>query len=386
MTKYKFDEIPERRNTNCVKWDIYGQDELPLWVADMDFEVCPKIVDAMQERLKHPVFGYSLELKELKEVICERMMQRYQWKVNPEEVLLVPGIVSGFNFGIRAFCGPEDSVIYQIPAYPPFIAGPKNFHLEGIANDLYYDESDRKWKVDFDKFEAQIQENTSLFILCSPHNPVGRVFTKDELIRMGEICLKHNVKICSDEIHNEIIYSGVKHMPIASVSPELSSNTITFIAPSKTFNIPGLSCSAAIVQDAEMRAQFKTALEGMNPGVTGLAQIAGLTAYRDCGDWLDELLVYLEGNRDFALDYIHKNMPEIKTNAIDATFLMWLDCSALNLEPSPYAFFRKEAKVALNDGATFGKGYENFVRLNFGTNRATLTEALERMSRAVNSR
>ena len=146
------------------------------------------------------------------------------------------------------------------------------------------------------------------------------------------------------------------------------------------------SCSAAIVQDPDMREQFKAALEGMNPGVTGIAQIAGLTAYRDCGDWLDELLVYLEGNRDFALDYIHKNMPEIKTNAIDATFLMWLDCSALNLEPSPYAFFRKEAKVALNDGATFGKGYENFVRLNFGTNRATLTEALERMSRAVNSR
>ena len=383
MNKYNFDLVPDRRHTHCVKWDVYGEDELPLWVADMDFAVCPKIIDAMKQRLDHPVLGYSTEYKEMKDVICGRMKERYQWDITPEDVLIVPGIVSGFNFGIRAFCGPNDSVIYQTPAYPPFIAGPGNFGLEGIANDLYYDADDRKWKIDFDKFEAQIKDNTSLFVLCSPHNPVGRVFTVEELTRMGDICLKHNVKICSDEIHNEIVYSGVHHHPIASLSPELAANTVTFIAPSKTFNIPGLSCSAAIIQDPEMREKFTKALAGMNPGVIGLSQIAGLTAYRDCGDWLDELIVYLEGNRDFALDYIHKNMPALKTNAIEATFLMWLDCSALDLDCSPFEFFRKEAKVALNDGATFGRGYEKFVRLNFGTNRATLAEALERMSAAV---
>lgn len=381
--KYQFDEIPNRRNTDCVKWDIFPEGDLALWVADMDFAVCPKIISAIQRRMEHPVFGYTLESAEFKQVFCERMERRYHWSVSPEEILLVPGIVSGFNFAIRAFCGNENSVIYQTPAYPPFIEGPENFSLEGINNDLFYCEEDQLWKIDFEKFESQIKDNTSLFILCNPHNPVGRTFTPEELTRLGEICLKHDVKICSDEIHCEILYKGSKHTPIASLNEQLAANTITFMAPSKTFNIPGLSCSVAIIQNPELRDQFKKAYRGLGSFVSVLSQEAGLAAYRDCDDWLEELMEYLENNDKFVRKYLAENIPQIKMNKNEATFLMWLDCSDLPIAGSPAKFFAKNAHVQLNDGAAFGKGYEKFVRLNIGTNRATLVEALERMKKAL---
>lgn len=381
---YEFNEVPNRRNTDCVKWDIYPPDRLPLWVADMDFAVCPKITNAIQKRLEHPVFGYSLTSPEFKQVFCERMNRLYHWKVETDDIILVPGIVSGFNFAIRALCNSDNSVIYQTPAYPPFIEAPGNFNLEGIANDLYYQEDENIWKIDFDKFEKQIKDNTSLYILCNPQNPTGRAFTVEELTRLGEICLKHGVKICSDEIHCEILYKGVKHTPIASINQELSENTITFMAPSKTFNIPGLACSIAIIQNPDLRKRFNQALQGLGSFVSVLSMEAGLAAYRDCEDWRKELLEYLEENRDFALNFIHENMPAIKTNSIEATFLMWLDCSKLAIQESPADFFAKNAHVQLNDGAAFGKGYEKFVRLNFGTSRAILTEALENMRKALN--
>ena len=382
--KYNFDVIPNRRGTNCAKWDLFPEGDLPLWVADMDFAVCPKIISAIQKRLEHPVFGYQMDSPEFKKVFCSRMKERYNWSIDPDDIMLIPGIVSGFNFAVRAFCEDNDSVIYQTPAYPPFIDAPKNFDIEEINNDLYYSEEEQIWKIAFDKFEEQIKDNTSLFILCNPHNPVGRVFTPEELNRLGEICLKHNIKICSDEIHCEILYSGSKHTPIASLNERFAKNTITFMAPSKTFNIPGLACSVAIIQDPDMRDQFKKAYKGLGSYVTILSQEAGMAAYRDCSDWLEELLVYLEGNRDFVQNYLHENIPQIRMNKNEGTFLMWLDCSALPIEGSPSKFFAERAHIQLNDGETFGKGYEKYVRLNIGTNRATLTEALERMKKAVN--
>lgn len=380
---YNFDEVPNRRNTNCYKWDLFPKDRLPLWVADMDFAVCPKIIDAIQKRLEHPVFGYTMESPEFKQVFCDRLDKFYGWKVTPEDLIMVPGIVSGFNFAVRAFCGAENSMIYQTPAYPPFIEGPYNFAIEGIANDLYYQEEDQTWRIDFDKFESQLKDNTSLFVLCNPHNPVGRTFTHDELMKMGEICLRHGVKICSDEIHCEILYKGSKHTPIASINDEFAANTITFMAPSKTFNIPGLACSVAIVQNPEMRETFMRALQGLCSHVSILSQEAGLAAYRDCEDWRMELMNYLEENRDFAMKFIKENIPGIRLNKIEATFLMWMDCSALPINGSPADFFAKEAHVQLNDGAAFGTGYEKFVRLNLGTNRATLLQALENMRKAL---
>lgn len=376
--KYNFDEIIDRRNTNCVKWDLYPEDVQCLWVADTDFAVCPEIIEAIEKRLRHPVLGYSVDSAELKDVICKRMAERYQWEVKPEEIIFVPGIVSGFNFAVRAFCKNDDSVIYQIPAYPPFIHAPENFELEGIPNDMV--RKNGRWEVDFDRFEAQIKNNTSLFILCNPQNPTGRLFTKEELERFGEICKRHQITICSDEIHSEILLDGNKHTPIASINEDLRNRTITFIAPSKTFNIPGLSCSAAIVQNPEMREKFNKALAGLSSGVIGISQEGALAAYRDCGEWLDELLVYLTGNRDFVLNYIAEKMPKIRTTVSEATFLMWLDCSELGIEGSPSKFFLEKARVALNEGADFGKGYEKFVRLNLGTSRAMLKEALDKMA------
>lgn len=380
---YDFDKAVNRRKTDCIKWDLFPEDYLPLWVADMDFEVCPKIISAIQKRLEHPVFGYTMQSREFKEVFRKRLLEMYNWQVTDEDLILIPGIVSGFNFAIRAFCSPENSVIFQTPAYPPFIEAPDNFSIEGIANDLYFDEKDGSWKIDFDKFESQIKDNTSLFILCNPHNPVGRTFTPEELTKLGEICLKHGLKICSDEIHCEILYKGAKHTPIASLNERFAANTITFMAPSKTFNIPGLACSVAIIQGTKLREQFEKALKGLGSFVSILSQEAGLAAYRDCEDWRRELMSYLEENRDFAQAFIAEYMPLIKTNKIEATFLMWLDCSALPIEGSPSEFFAKHAHVQLNDGKTFGKGYEKFVRLNFGTNRSTLEEALIRMKNAL---
>ncbi len=379
--KYNFDEVVERRNTNCVKWDLYPEDVQCLWVADTDFAVCPTIIEAIENRLRHPVLGYSIDSAELKDVICKRMAERYQWEVKPEEIIFVPGIVSGFNFAVRAFCKNDDSVIYQVPAYPPFIHAPENFELEGIPNDMV--RKNGRWEVDFDRFEAQIKENTSLFILCNPQNPTGRLFSKEELERFGEICKRHHITICSDEIHSEIVLDGNKHTPIASINEDLRNRTITFIAPSKTFNIPGLSCSAAIVQDPEMREKFNKALAGLCSGVIGLSQEAALAAYRDCGEWLEELLVYLTENRNFVLNYIAEKMPKIHTTVSEATFLMWLDCSDLGIEGSPSKFFLEKARVALNEGAEFGKGYEKFVRLNLGTSRAMLKEALDKMAAAL---
>lgn len=379
--KYNFDEIIDRRNTNCVKWDLYPEDVQCLWVADTDFAVCPEIIEAIEKRLRHPVLGYSIDSAELKEVICKRMAERYQWDVKPEEIIFVPGIVSGFNFAVRAFCKNDDSVIYQVPAYPPFIHAPENFELEGIPNDMV--RKNGRWEVDFDRFEAQIKENTSLFILCNPQNPTGRLFSKEELERFGEICKRHHITICSDEIHSEIVLDGNKHTPIASINEDLRNRAITFIAPSKTFNIPGLSCSAAIVQDPEMREKFNKALAGLCSGVIGISQEAALAAYRDCGEWLDELLVYLTENRNFVLNYISEKMPKIHTTVSEATFLMWLDCSDLGIEGSPSKFFLEKARVALNEGAEFGKGYEKFVRLNLGTSRAMLKEALDKMAAAL---
>lgn len=381
--QYDFDHFPNRYHTNSVKWDAYPEGVLPLWVADTDFVVCPKIIDALNKRIAHPIFGYSHDSQEFKEVVRQRMKDRYNWEISINSICFVPGIVSGFNYAIRAFCGSQDSVIYQTPAYPPFIHAPQNFNIEGIQNDLFFDQADRRYHIDFERFEAQIQPNTSLFILCNPHNPVGRVFTREELIRLGEICERHNLVICSDEIHNEIIYSGYHQTPIASISKELSRRTITFIAPSKTFNIAGLSCSVAIIENPEMREKYQRALKDLCSGVIGLSQEAGLAAYRDCDDWLQQANRYLQGNRDFLLQTLAEKMPQIGTNQIEATFLAWLDCSRCGIDGSPSAFFEKQAKVGLNDGAEFGSRYAHFARLNFGTNRALLTEALDRMAESL---
>ncbi len=381
--KYDFDQIISRRGTNAIKWERFSEDVLPLWVADTDFAVDPKIIQRLQKRLEHPILGYCHNHPDLINVIVERMSERYKWEITPESVLLLPGVVSGFNFAIRAICESGSSVLFQQPVYPPFFEAPINNRVASSISTLVYNINTNRYEIDFEEFERKIQPETKLFLFCNPQNPTGRVFTVDELEKIALICARHNLVICSDEIHGEIIYSGYQHVPIASLNADVRDRTITLIAPSKTFNIPGLSCSVAIIQNPELRKRYQNVLEGFSSGVSCLSQEAGLAAYAEGTEWLQQMNTYLESNRDYLLQTIATEMPSIQTTEIQATFLAWLDCSQSGIPGNPQAFFENEAKVGLNDGATFGRGFDKFVRLNFGTPRSILMEALQRMSTAM---
>ncbi|MGV8048975.1 MAG: MalY/PatB family protein [Anaerolineaceae bacterium] len=377
-----FDQVFDRQNSESVKWLTYPKEVLPLWVADMDFQ-CPQAVqDALHERVDHGIFGYGVPPADFAEIVIERMRRRYDWNVAEKEINYVPGVVTGFNLGIRAVCQPGDAVIIHTPAYPPFYSGPQNANLVLVENPLIRN-ADNSYSIDFDLFEKQIIENkVKAFILCNPQNPTGRVFTHDELTKLAEICLRYQVIICADEIHCDIIYEGHKHIPIASLSPEISSITMTFMAPSKTYNIAGLYASVVVTQSPDLNRKLCSTRNGIVGYPDVLAMTAARAAYKYCEDWLEELLKYLQGNRDWLYQALPEKLPGFHMALPEGTFLAWLDCRALGLEENYKDFFLENAKVALNDGVEYGKDGNGFVRLNFGTQKATLIEAVERMSAA----
>jgi len=379
---YDFTTVPERRSTESVKWGVYPKDVLPMWVADMDFASPAPVIAALRERVDHGVFGYPMVTKEMKEAVVDRMQERYQWKIDPEDLLFVPGVVPGFNLVCQTFAGPGSSVIMHTPIYPPFLEAPLNAGAERITVDLDT-AADGRAMVNEAAFAAAIRPDTKVFMLCNPHNPVGRVYERVELERMAEICLRHDLIISSDEIHSDLVFSGHPHLPIASLDPEIARHTITLIAPSKTFNIAGLECSVIICQDRETRKKLEAARRGLLGGVNVLGLIAGTAAYREGDAWLKELLQVLEGNRNFLVDFIQKRMPEIHITAPEGTYLAWLDCRELPGVDDPSPFFLEQAKVALNEGSDFGTAGKGFVRLNFGCPRSMLEEALQRMESAV---
>jgi len=382
MKPYDFDQVINRRGFGSVKWDLYGSDVLPLWVADMDFPVFDEIQRALQERISHPFFGYHKTDPDIYDVICDWLQRYHGWKVNQEDILLLPGVVSGFNWVASALCTANSGIAFHTPVYFPFYDVGKNHNIPQKEIPLIYTRNG--YEIDFDLFEEKIRDGISVFLLCNPHNPVGRVFRKEELERIGEICLKHHVRICSDEIHSDIVFSGSKHIPIASLSPELAKSVVTLMAPSKTFNIPGLQFSFAICENKELRQELESARKGLLEHPTVLAEVATKAAYQYGGRWLTELLRYLEGNRDFLSDFLSKNIPEIKTNKPEGTYLAWLDCESLELQQSSYTFFLEKAGVALNDGKRFGNMAPQFVRLNFACPYSMLSEALEKMVDALN--
>jgi cystathionine beta-lyase len=375
-----FDRIIDRRQTESVKWRRYDEDVLPLWVADMDFAVPDAVVRALEERVAHPIFGYGQPPDGLHEVVQERLAQLYDWHVDREDIFFCPGVVSGFNVACRAVADPGDGVLVEVPVYPPMLSAPENNACACRVVPLV--EGREQYEHDFDAFEEAIMEHTSIFLLCNPHNPVGRVFDREELERLAELCLRHDVVICSDEIHCDFIFRGHRHIPIASLAPEIAARTITFLAPSKTFNIAGLSCSVGVAQAPELRARVEQASAGLVPHVNVLGYTAAMAAYCDGQAWLDALMTYLEANRDYVLDYVAAHMPRIRCRRPEGTFLAWLDCRDAGIPGNPHEFFLERARVALNDGDDFGAGGEGFVRLNFACPRATLTKALERMREA----
>jgi len=379
---FNFDDCVDRTSSDSLKWNYYEREVLPMWIADMDFRSPETIIQALHERVEHGVFGYPREPQELRQILVNRMQSLYGWTITESEIVFLPGIVTALNVVCHAVARPGDGVMVQTPVYPPILGANEFAGLTRESMELTR-ESDGRYCIDFDRFEQAIGEQTRLFILCNPHNPVGRVFSRAELERMADICLRHNLVICSDEIHCDLLYPGNTHIPIASLAPEIAAQTITLMAPSKTFNIAGMKCSFAIVQNPELRAKLKKADEGMMGHVNILGFTAALAAYRSGIPWLEELLDYLDGNRRVLQQYVKEGMPDIEMTVPEGTYLAWLDCRKLDLDLSPARFFEREARVGLNDGAIFGDGGEGFVRLNFGCPRSTLMEALERMKTAL---
>jgi len=377
-----FDQVIDRRNTESVKWNWYDEDVLPMWVADMDFRSPEPVIEALKARVAHGVFGYGWPPEELKSAIQVHLAQRQGWEVAAEEIDFISGVVTGFNHAIYSLTEPGDKVMIQTPVYPPFLSASEQAGRERVINPLVR-RPDGKYEIDFEDFEAQVASGVKLFILCSPHNPVGRVFTREELTRMAEICLAHDVLICSDEIHADLVFKGTIHIPIASLSPEIAAKTVTYFAPSKTFNVAGLSTSVYVTQSEEIRGRLQHSMTMLlgHPNILGTQ--AALAAYRDGQEWLDEVLVYLESNRDFLVDFVCSELPGVSIWKPEGTYLAWLDCRELGLPVSPHKYFLDKAKVGLNDGADFGAEGERFVRLNFGCPRSILVEGLERMKAAL---
>lgn len=385
---YNFDRVPNRRIPGVVKWTHYPQEDLlPMWVADMDFPSPKPILDALRIALKHGVLGYELASQELLETVAARMDRLYRWKVKPEWVIPVTGIVSGFNVAARAFGSPKKGYLVQPPVYDEFheikngiglpqFNAPFIRHVRG--NILHYE-------IDWDLFKKQAKK-VDMFMLCSPNNPLGIVFSRRDLMRMAEICIENKVLIISDEIHSELLLEEKKFTPMAKLSSEIANNTITLIAPSKTFNVPGLFCGFAIIPNKELRDQYVKVIEQLRIHVASLGLRAAQAAFSgQCDEWLKELRCYLTGNRDFLVEYVTKNMPGVRVTVPQATYLSWLDFTQIELEQSPFQFFFDKAKVALADGAIYGENGQGHVRLNFGTSRKILKQGLDRMYKALRS-
>lgn len=380
--QYNFDRGIDRRNSDSIKWNYYDKDVLPLWVADMDFASPEPVVQALAQRARHAVFGYPKESEELKEKIRGRQLEKYGWQVSPEAVALVPGVVTGFHIACHMLVPGQEGVLVQTPVYWPIL---KAWSVNNLLNQSMQltQQPDGSYAIDWEAFEAAITPQTRLFILCNPHNPVGRVFRKDELERLAEICLRHDVLICSDEIHAELLFPGSQHIPIASLDPEIARHTITLTAPSKTFNIAGLHCSAAIIPDADLRERYLKARQGLVGWVDVMAMTAALAAYSAGQEWLDQVLDYLNANRQFVFDTINGELPGISMGMPEGTYLAWLDCRVAQIPGNPCQFFLERARVGFNDGGDFGPGGEGFVRLNFGCPRPILEAALARMKKAL---
>lgn len=392
--KYDFNKCIDRRNTASYKWDwrnlIFGtEDIIPMSIADMDICIPPEVVNSLKKRIEHPVLGYSVRTDSFFQSIQNWMLKRHNWTVEKDWIMSTPGIVPAINFAIFALTNPGDGVIIQPPVYSPFFDAIKLNDRKLLINNLkkYNSETPGKinYEIDFDDFEKKAAE-AKLFILCSPHNPVGRVWKKEELEKIGQICKKHNVYILSDEIHNDLVYSPNKHIPFNSLE-EFNSLAMTCMAPSKTFNVAGLCTSIIVVNNPEIRkalesVMLKTGIFMMN--VFGMSALE--TCYNECEQWLDELLVFLDENRQFVYDFCAKEMPQLKISDSESTFLSWIDFSALNMEHSDLEkFLISKAKVGLDTGQKYGEVGKGFMRLNYGCSRKLLTEALNRINSAVKS-
>ncbi|PWS34871.1 aminotransferase [Falsiroseomonas bella] len=374
-----FDTIIDRRGSGCSKWSRFEPDVLPMWVADMDFAVADPILHALRERLAHPVLGYGVSQAGLKARIVGWLEAQYGWRVTPDDILMLPGVVPGFNMALRTVCAPGAGVVVQTPVYPPMLKAPENGALRRIDAPLTATD-----EVDRDVFGAALrQAGQGAFLLCNPHNPTGRAFGREELAEMAQACLSAGVSIVSDEIHCDLLFDGRRHIPIATLAPEVAARTITLMSAGKTWNIAGLNACWAVVTDAGLRARFAATLSGVADHVNILGLIATEAALAEGGAWRDAALAYLQANRDWLAGAVAERLPGVAMRLPEATYLAWLDCRGSAAAADPHRFFLEKARVGMNSGTDFGPPGAGFVRLNFGCPRAMLEDGIGRMARAL---
>ncbi|MDP4085669.1 MAG: MalY/PatB family protein [Bacillota bacterium] len=383
-----FNEKINRRNTSSVKWEltkeIFGEDELwPMWVADMDFRPPQAVINALKERVEHGIFGYTFVPKSTHQAIQEWLKKRHKWEIQPNWLLYCSGVVQAISTAIQTFTNLGDKILLQAPIYTPFFEMIEKNGRSVVNSPLQL--VNGRYEIDFNGFENELKNGCKLFLLCNPHNPTGRVWTKEELMKMGELCLNYDCLILSDEIHSDIVYKSFKHFPIASLSHELLNQTITCIAPSKTFNLAGLQASAVIIKNEDLRTKFSETQKRQGVFSLNTFGIIGMeTAYHEGEEWLEELIDYLEENKNYTIDFLDKYFPHITCIEPEGTYLLWLDCRNLSLDDKPlHNLFIQKGKLALEPGTKYGPGGEGFMRMNIACPREDLIEGLERLKKAL---
>ena len=387
MYKDSFNEGVNRLGTNAVKYDKYKEnfntnedDIIPMWIADMDFKTCDEITKALQNKLSTGNLGYDT-VNGYYESVVKWMRNRHNVDINVEDVVYTPGVVTAINFLLKILIKENDKVLVQSPVYHSFFRVLNENKCDIVQSELFI--KDNRYEIDFDEFENKISTGVKVLILCNPHNPIGRVWTKEELERIVEICESYKVFIISDEIHSDLVFKGYKHTSLTTVAPYYKDNIVTLTAPSKTFNLAGLYVSNAIITDEKLRSRYKE-LFSITPNVLGAEAL--IAAYNKGETWLEELLEYIESNYNYVLKFVNENVPKIKVIKQEGTFLTWLDCRELGLSDEELErFFLEEAKLALSTGTAFGKGGSGFMRMNIGCPISTVKEALQRLKNAVDN-
>lgn len=385
-----FQTVYNRKNTHSYKWDhiqtVFNTDDvLPMWVADMDFKAPKAVNDALKERAEHGIYGYTIINDDIKKNVVNWMNYQHGWDINEKWLSFSPGVITSLHTAIQTFTDENDKILLQTPVYTPFFNIIRNGKREVIENSLKYNGD--KYKIDFNDFEEKLQQGVKAFILCSPHNPVGRVWTNNELLEMARLCLKYNVLIFADEIHADLVFKDHTHTPIASLSDEIAKQTITFMSPTKTFNLAGLQASFIVTSDTKKRLLLDKELAQQGFSMLNTMGIIALeAAYKHGADWLNELMEVIEDNKKFVKSTLEKNTNGVlKVVDSEATYLLWVDCHKLQLDDkSLQKFMIEKAKVGLNPGSAYGKDGEQFMRINIACPKETLKEGIDRIVGAVN--
>lgn len=376
-------DITKLRRHRGEKWATYPSDVLPAWVADMDFPTCGAIRDSLNQSIVNGDLGYPTDSapQAVKEAFAERARARFDWAVEPHRIEVLTDVVQGLYIALSTLSERDEAAIVQTPIYPPFLHAVPETSRRLIINPLRFD--GERYRIDFDHLQAVFDRRTRLLLFCNPQNPTGRAFDRRELDQLAAFAVEHDLVVCSDEIHADLVYPGHRHIPFASLAPEIAARTVTLTSASKAFNIAGLRCAVAVFGDDALQQRFNHIPAHLRGGLGSLGMAATVCAWNEGQAWLDDTMSYLAANRDFAANYIAEHLPGIRHSRPDATYLAWLDCRALQLRPDPFRHFLDRARVALSDGAAFGQGGEGFVRLNFATSRAILTQILDRMRAAI---